>query len=217
MRLLVLLALGAAEVLGPPLRQEGFQLRPPRAFRMTRMDLYHGTRAGSVAPRVDTPRFLTAALMDGDGEDAAMLLLSVVESSFALGPSARDELSTATLRHFRDELGQRFVLEGADTVQGPAARVEVVGSVREGSQLRQILVAAYPGENRHVVALVSVPSGRWSELRGPIRESLDSFRVEPVLSGPPRRWRLAFAALVGALLLTSVGLWRRRRALRAAR
>ena len=39
----------ATELLGPPLRQEGWQLRPPREFRMARMDLFHGTRVGSVA------------------------------------------------------------------------------------------------------------------------------------------------------------------------
>lgn len=202
----------ASESLGPLLKQDGYQLAPPKAFRMARMDLFHGTRVGGVTATADTQHFLSAALLDGEGEDAASLLLSVVEARFSLGPSARDELSTAVVRHFKDDLGLRFALDRADVIEG---RVEVLGSVREGSQLRQILVVAWPGENRHVVAIASVPSGRWEELRGVLRESFATFRLE-TSSGPPRQWVVAFLALVGALLLTSIGLWRRRKALRGA-
>ncbi len=210
--LMALAALSAVELLGQPLKQDGYQLRPPRDFRMTRMDLFHGTRVGGVSAAGDAPRFLSAALVDGEGEDAASMLFSVVEAPFALGPSARDELSTSTVRHFRDELGLKLALERADVVDG---RVEVRGSVREGSQLRQLLVVAWPGEGRHTVAIISAPSGRWQALEAPLRESLATYRAEPLAaSGPPRQWLFAFLALVGALLLTSFGLWRRRRGLR---
>jgi hypothetical protein len=154
-------------------------------------------------------RYLSAALMDGDGEDAATMLVSVVEEPLSLGPSSRDEASTAVLRHFRDELELPFVLERADVRTGPAARVEVLGSVREGSQLRRILVAAWPGEVRHVVVLFSVPSGRWESLKAAIDESLDSLRADAA-QGPSRSWRLAFATFMAALLVLSFGLWRRR-------
>ncbi len=209
---ILLLVLGA-DSLGPPLRQDGYQVRPAKAFRMARMDLFHGTRAGGVSTPASAPRFLSAALIDSDSEDASTMLISVVESSFAFGPSSRDVLSTAVLRHFRDELAMPFVLERAEVQGSSAPRVEVLGSVRQGSQLRRILVAAYPGESRHVVVFFSVPSGRWDELKPVLEESLESMRVEPLVpNGPPRRWRWAFATVVAALLLLSMGLWQRRRA-----
>lgn len=209
---LVLLCLGAGEGLGPPLRQDGYTWRPPQAFRMARMDLFHGTRAGTVTPSPAAGRYLSAALLDGEGEDAASLLVSVVEASFGLGPSSRDVLSTAAVRHFRDELGLAFALERADVVAG---RVEVLGSIRDGSQLRRVLVVAWPAELRHVVLVASVPSGRWDALRPVLSQSLDTMRLEAATGpGPSRRLRYAFAALVGALLLVSIGLWHRRRSVR---
>lgn len=210
MSTLVLLAsLGALELVGPPLKQDGYQLRPPRDFRMARMDLYHGTRVAAVSKAPSASRYLSAALMDGDGEDAATLMVAVVDEPLALGPSARDEASTAVLRHFRDELELPFVLERADVRTGTGARVEVLGSVREGSQLRRILVAAWPGEVRHVVVLFSVPSGRWESLKAAIDESLDTVRPDAA-PGPSRSWRWAFATFIAALLALSIGLWRRR-------
>lgn len=181
---------------------------------MARMDLFHGTHAGSITT-TSAPRFLSAALIDRDGEDAATMAVSVIETSFSLGPAARDALATAALRHFRDDLDMPFVLERAD-VRGQSSRVEVLGSVRQGSQLRRILVATFPGELRHVVVVFSVPSGRWDELRPDLEASLDTLRLEPVGSGPPREWRLAFLALVGSLLALSVGLWKRRQSRRGA-
>lgn len=217
MLLLALLAAPPPEVLGPPLRQDGYQVRPPRAFRMTRMDLFHGTHAGSVSMVPRAPRFLSAALVDTDSEDASSMLVSVVEASFSLSPSSRDELSTAVLRHFRDDLSLPFVLERADVQGQQAARVQVFGSVREGSQLRRILVAAFPGEARHAVVLFSVPSGRWDELKPELAASLETMRLEPpTAGGPPRQWRWAFAALMASLLALSVGLWKRRQARRGA-
>lgn len=213
--LVLLAAVGALDLVGPPLRQDGYQLRPPREFRMARMDLYHGTRVATVSQSAAAPRYLSAALMDGDGEDAATMLVSVVEEPLSLGPSSRDDASTAVLRHFRDELELPFVLERADVRTGPSARVEVLGSVREGSQLRRILVAAWPGEVRHVVVLFSVPSGRWESLRAAIDESLDTVRPDAA-QGPSRSWRWAFATFIAALLALSIGLWRRRQQRHAA-
>lgn len=207
----VLLLLSAD--LGPVLRQDGFQVKPPATFRMARMDLFHGTQVGTIAVHPSASRYLSAALVDGEGEDAASLLISVVEATLSLGPSSRDELSTAVVRHLRDELGQPFQLERAEVTNG---RVQVIGSVRQGSQLRRILVAAWPGESRHVVAICSAPSGRWDSLAPVLADSFDSMRVEPVSSPrPSQRLVWAFAALVAALMLISVGLWRRRQAGRA--
>lgn len=211
--LLLLSADGAS--LGPVLRQDGFQFKPPRAFRMARMDLFHGTQVGTVSVEAQAPRYLSAALVDGDGEDAASLLVSVIEASLALGPSSRDELSTAVVRHLRDELGQPFQLERAEVTHG---RVEVIGAMRQGSQLRRVLVAAFPGEQRHVVAFASVPSGRWDALAPALSDSFDTLKVEPVASArPPQRLLWAFVAAVAAAFLVSIGLWRRRQAAREAR
>lgn len=211
---LVLLSADGASGLGPMLRQDGFQLKPPRSFRMARMDLFHGTQVGTISVSPSAPRYLSAALVDGEGEDAASLLISVIDATLSLGPSSRDELSTAVVRHLRDELGQPFQLERAEVTRG---RVEVLGSVRQGSQLRRILVAAWPGEARHVVAVCSAPSGRWDSLAPVLAESFESLKVEPVSSSrPSQRLLWAFAASVAALLLISVGLWRRRQAARRA-
>ena len=210
---LVLLLL-CADGLGPVLRQDGFQMKPPRSFRMARMDLFHGTQVGTVTITPSAPRYLSAALVDGEGEDASSILISVIDATLSLGPSSRDDLSTAVVRHLRDELGQPFQLERAEVTNG---RVEVLGSVREGSQLRRILVAAWPGDARHIVAICSVPSGRWEALAPVISESFDSMKVEPVSSPrPPQRLLWAFATLVAAALLISIGLWRRRQAARRA-
>ena len=176
---------------------------------MARLDLFHGTRVGSIGGNA----YLAAALLDGDGEDAASLLLTVVDSSLDIGPGVRDTLATQVANQFKTDLDQRFTLERVDVV--PGQRVEVRGSVRSGSQARQILVAAFPGEGKHTVAIYSVPTGRWDELRAPIADSLDSYRVETASNQPPsRRWALAFASLIAALLVVSFGLWRRRRARR---
>lgn len=207
------LLLSAADGLGPALRQEAFSVRPPRGFRMARMDLFLGTRAGAVSVAAGAQRYLGAALIDGEGEDAASLLFSVVDAPFLAGPSARDALSTAAVRHFRDELEQPFELERADVRGG---RVEVLGSIRQGSQLRRVLVVAWPGEPRHVVAVASAPSGRWPELSPVLAESLDTLRLEAVPVGPSPRLRWAFAALIASALMVSIGLWRRRQAARGA-
>lgn len=206
----MILLILSTDGLGPVLRHDGFQIKPPRGFRMARMDLFHGTQAGTLSLRPGTQRYLSAALVDTDSEDAASMLISVIEAPMALRPSSRDELSTAVVRHFREDLDQPFQLERAEVTNG---RVEVLGSIRQGSQLRRILVAAWPGEHRHIVILCSAPSGRWETLAASVSESLDSLKVESaVLSQPDQRFLWAFTALLGAMLLISVGLWRRRHA-----
>jgi hypothetical protein len=65
--------------------------------------------------------------------------------------------------------------------------------------------------------MLSAPSGRWEALAPVIRNSFDSMKVDPVTSArPSQRLLWAFAALVAALMLISIGLWRRRQAARAA-
>lgn len=214
---LALVVIAAGEPLGAVVRQDAFQFRPPRDFRMARMDLFHGTHAAAITrrPHSNVERYLAAALIDGENEDAASLLLSVIDEPLTLGPSARDEFSTAVVRHLADELGQPFQLERAEVTNG---RVEVLGSIRQGSQLRRVLAAAWPGEGRHVVALCSVPSGRWDALAPLLSASLDTLKPEPAVSPrPPQRLLWAFAALLGALMMISIGLWRRRQVARAQR
>lgn len=208
--LLILLAAGA-DLLGPPVRQDGYTFRPPRPFYMARMELFHGAQAMAVG---DATGAISAALIDGDDENAASVIVSVVEEPFSVGPGARDEFSAQVARHFRDRLGLEFSLERAEVIEGPSRRVEVLGSVRRASQLRQIVAAAWPGDHRHVVITCSVPSGRWEALSGAINQSLETVRVDggtPTRGG--RNVALAVAALVAALLVASAGLWRRRRAL----
>ncbi|MER2567066.1 MAG: hypothetical protein ABTQ32_40440 [Myxococcaceae bacterium] len=212
----IVLLLGAGDLLGPPLRQDGLTVRPPREFRLARMDLFHGTRVIGVGSKDGAPRFLSAALMDGDAEDASTMLVSVIEEPLQLGPNARDDAANVVMKHLRDELGLEFTLERADVVSGSAARVEVRGSVREGAQLRKVLVALYAGDSRRAVVLFSVPSGRWDGLVPALTESLESMRVDQA-PGPSKSLSIAFAVLVGAALLASVGVWRRRLARRAGR
>lgn len=211
---LTLALLAATELLGPPIRQDGLTVRPPKAFHLARMDLFHGTRVIGTGSKDHTARYLSAALMDGDGEDAASMLVSVIEDPLRLGPNARDDAATTVTKHLRDELGLEFTLERADVVSGAAARVEVRGSIRQGAQLRKVLVALFAGDTRRSVVLFSVPSGRWDAMVPGLDESLETMRVDQG-PGPSRSFALAFAVLVGAALLASVGLWRRRAARRS--
>ena len=211
MGVLLLLLLSAEPLLGAPIKQGGFTLRPPKQFRMTRMDLFHGTRAGAISSEPNG--YLAAALVDGDGEDAASMLVAVVDAPLSVGPSTRDEIATQTVHHFNEGLSLRLALERSELVNGPLPRVEVLGSVRQGSQLRVIKVAAFEGDQRHLVVTVSMPSGRAEELTRALRESFDSVRSEGASPGAHRAAAWAAMALVAALFLVSLGLWRRRVAL----
>jgi hypothetical protein len=196
------------------MKQDGLTVCPPKAFHLARMDLFHGTRVIGTGSKDLAPRFLSAALMDGEGEDAASMLVSVIEDPLRLGPNARDDAATTVTKHLRDELGLEFDLERADVVLGTAARVEVRGSIRQGAQLRKVLVALFAGDTRRSVVVFSVPSGRWDALAPALGESLETMRIDQG-PGPSRSIALAFAVLVGAALLASVGVWRRRAARRA--
>ena len=210
----VLVLLAAADLLGPPVRQDGYGFRPPREFHMARMELFHAAHPLVIGTHAESPGTLSAALVDGDDENAASLAVAVIDEPLSVGPGARDELSAQVARHFRERLGLDFALERAELIEGPSRRVQVTGSVRRASQLRQIVIAAWPGSGRHVVVTCSVPSGRYEALAAALNQSFDTMRLEnPGPTRAPRTVALAVAALLGALLFASVGLWKRRRAL----
>jgi hypothetical protein len=220
---LVVVALAVAEPgLGTPLRQDGYSLRPPQGFRMERMELFRGTRATAVSaaasPEARGPglsRWLSAALVDGDGDDAAAMVVSVVEGSFQATPAARDEFSTAVVRHFADELGMKLAMERAELVPGPAARIEVLGTLRQEDQVRRVLISAMAGDGRHVVVGFTAPTGRWEQLAAGARASLETFRNDaPAASDASRGLAAVVALVVAAALLVSLALWKRRRGAR---
>ena len=94
----VVLLLSAAP-LGPVLRQDGFQMKPPSSFRMARMDLFHGTQAGTISSAPGATRYLSAALVDGEGEDATSILISVVDAPlWMVAPDARRRYSSIQYR-----------------------------------------------------------------------------------------------------------------------
>lgn len=205
--------LAAGATLGSAVHQDGVSLRPPQGFRMARMELYHQTRAAAVATNPAAPRWLSAALLDGEGEEAATLTIAVVEGAFQATPAARDDFSTAVVRHYADELGLRFLTERAELVTGPPARIEVLGTVRQENQVRRVLVAAMASEGRHAVVTVSAPTGRWDELSPQVAASLQTYRNELApRSDLPRGVAVAVALVLAVLLSVSLGLWRRRRA-----
>jgi hypothetical protein len=206
----LLLTADGDPALGAALRQGGYTLKPPRGFRMARMDLFNGTRVGAIASAPHDPRWLSAALVDSESEEAASMLVGVVEAPFAVGPGARDELSAAAVHHFTNELGLKLAMERAELVGGASPHVRVLGSVRQGSQLRKVLIAAFPGEARHLVVTFTAPSGRFESLEKVFSESLESVRSEVPSSAAGRTVAWAALALVGSLLAASIGLWRRR-------
>ena len=79
------LTLGA---LGTELRRDGYGFRPPEGFRLERMERYAGSRVGAVASGGAEPRFLSAALADGEGEAAATLLAQrIAQAAQSMAPS----------------------------------------------------------------------------------------------------------------------------------
>lgn len=211
---LVLLATGlmlAQGALGTELRRDGYGFRPPEGFRLERMERYAGSRVGAVASESSAPRFLSAALADGDGEGAATLLVSVVEGSFSASPSERDDFGAAVVRHFGGELGLTLVPERVERFGEPAARVEVLGTVREAGQVRTVLVAGLASPGRHAVVLVSAPAERWKALAPEVRASLETFRMEAAHAGLVSRGLAgAVAGALGGALAVSYAAWRRR-------
>jgi hypothetical protein len=199
--------------LGTELRRDGYQFRPPEGFHMVRWEQYAGSRAGAVALEGDAPRALSAALADGEGAEAATLLVSVVERGFSASPSERDDFAAAVMQHFQRELGLTLSPERVERLGGAVPRVEVLGTLREAGQVRTVLVAGLASEARHAVVLVSAPAVRWEELEPRVRASLETFRLEATTApGPvPRRLLGALAGALAGALVASYTAWRRRR------
>lgn len=197
--------------LGTELRRDGYGFRPPEGFRLERMARYAGSRVGAVAVDPGEPRFLSAALADGEGLGAATLLVAVVEDSFSASPSARDAFGAAVVRHFERELGLALVPERVERLGEPVARVEVLGTVREAGQVRTVLVAGLASEGRHAVVTVSAPAERWEALAPEVRASLETFRMETARVGVvSREVAGAVAGALGGALVVSYTAWRRR-------
>jgi hypothetical protein len=159
-----------------------------------------------------SPPGTTVALVDGDGPDAASLLIALVDGAFDAHPASRDELSGMVVRHFSDELGLPFSLQSARAMSGRVSRIEVLGTIRQEGQARHVLVATVAGESRHAVATFSVPSGRYEALLPALEASLDTLTPEVLPVRPFSRG--AAGALVGGVagaLVVSLALWRRRR------
>jgi hypothetical protein len=177
------------------------------------MDLYAATKAGAVSARPEIERFLSAALIDGDGEDASAMLVAVIENDFVPSAAARDEFSTAVVRHFTDSLGMSFALDRSKWQEARPARIEVLGHIRQGSQLRQLWVTAFEGEGRHVVVTFSVPSGKWDAMLPAMAASIESYRDERgSKAGTARGVTWALGALIVSGLLVLIGVARARRA-----
>lgn len=200
----------APGALGSELRRDGYGFRPPEGFRMERMERYAGSKAGAVGR--DGPRFLSVALSDGEGEQAASLLVAVVEGGFSASPSDRDAFGAEVVRHFGRELGLTLVPERVERLGGAVPRVEVLGTVREAGQVRMVLVAGLASEGRHAVVTVSAPAERWAALAPEVRASLETFRMEEPHAGPLSRGVAgAVAGALGGALVVSYAAWRRRK------
>ncbi|MBJ6762323.1 hypothetical protein JGU66_16255 [Myxococcaceae bacterium JPH2] len=202
--------------LGAELRRDGYSFRPPASFRMTGWERYAGSRVGAVSLEPGEARSLSAVLTDGEGAEAATLLVSVVEQGFSASPSERDAFASAVPGHFLRELGLTLSPERVDRVGGPVPRVEVLGTLRESGQVRAVLVTALASEGRHAVVTVSAPAERWETLAPQVRASLETFRMEPPVAGVvPRRVAGALAGTLAGALVASYAAWRRRQRGRA--
>jgi hypothetical protein len=217
-RLSLLTTVVLSGALGSELRRDGYLFRPPEGFYMARWEQYAGSRAGAVALESDAPRALSAALADGEGPEAATLLVSVVERGFSASPSERDDFGAAVMQHFQRELGLTLSPERVERLGGAVPRVEVLGTLREAGQVRTVLVAGLASEGRHAVVMVSAPAVRWEELAPRVRASLETFRLEATTApGPvPRRLLGALAGALAGALVASYTAWRRRRVRRGS-
>lgn len=198
--------------LGSELRKDGYGFQPPEGFVMVRPEPFAGSRAGAVTLEPDRPRFLSAALSDGEGPEAAVLLVSVVEETFSASPSERDDFSAAVVRHFERELGLALTPERVDRRMGPVPRVEVLGTLREAGQVRTVLVVGLASMGRHAVVMVSAPAVRWEALAPQVQASLETFRMEaPAHVGLSNRTTGALAGALAGAMVASYMAWRRRR------
>ncbi|MCP3100427.1 hypothetical protein LZ198_16275 [Myxococcus sp. K15C18031901] len=203
----------ASGALGTELRRDGYVLRPPEGFHMVRWEPYAGSLAGAVALDPGASRMLSAALADGDGPEAAMLVVSVVDEGFSASPSEREDFASAVMQHFQRELGVTLSPERVERLGGVVPRVEVLGTLREAGQVRTVLVAGLASEGRHVVVMVSAPAVRWELLAPGVRASLETFHLEPTNTpgAVPRRVLGALAGALAGALVASYAAWRRRR------
>ena len=197
--------------MGTEIRQDGYSLRPPREFVLARMELFRGSQAGALSLSPSSSRALSAALVDRPGEDSASMLISVVDGTFQAPPAGRDEFSTAVVRHFADQIQLALAMDRAELINAGAPRVEVLGTVRQEGQLRNVLVAGMAGKGRHAVIIFSVPSGRWTELDPQIRASLDGFRNDPLPGNELHRGVAGAAAILAGALVAGLAIWRHRR------
>lgn len=204
-----ILLLTGAVPLGTEIRRDGYSLRPPPGFVLARMELFRETGAGALSLSPESSRALSAALVDRPGEDSASMLISVVDGTFQATPAGRDELSTAVVRHFAEEIRLALALDRAVLISAGAPRVEVLGTVRQEGQLRNVLVAGMAGKGKHAVIIFSVPSGRWADLNPQIRDSLDSFKNDPPAGNEIPRGLIGAAVLAGALI-AALAAWRHR-------
>jgi hypothetical protein len=196
--------------LGPALHKDGLSFRPPEGFHSIRLDAFRGTRVGVLVS--GGSGLISSVLVDGDDDNAAALFLAIQDGSFTLGPQARDQFGAAVSKHLREELALDFSLERIGVKAGGAPRVELVGSIRAGSQLRKILVAGFPGGSKHAILVWSVPSGRWEEFLGGAQASMDTLTLEQhVTSVQESRWAWVTAAAVLLMALFWANLKRRRR------
>lgn len=214
--LLLILTAGPASsvdsnpALGTKLLRDGYSVRPPRGFRTARRELFEGTRVGAIALEPTAERWLSEALMDADDDTASTMIVSWIDEPFSPGPSTRDGFATAVVRHFAEELGLKLALETVRVVNsGPLPRIEVLGTLKQQSQVRRVLIAAFDGQPRHVVIVFSVPSGRFEELKEAMAASLDSFHVDTgSTAGLSRGLVGALAGAALGALLVSWSLWR---------
>lgn len=212
---LVVVAVAAPPELGTPLRQDGYSVRPPAGFRMSRMDAFGGSRVGAVPYPPGGARQLSVALQEGDGPEAASLLVAVVDGTFVANDRTRDAFSAAAIRHFSEELGMPLALDRAEVIRGVSPRVEVRATLKQRDQVRGILVAAMEGEGRHAVLTFSLPSSRFDAELPTLQASLDTFRADrPPASDWTRNLARAAIPFIGLLLFASWWLWRRRQARR---
>lgn len=205
-----ILLLAGAVPLGTEIRKDGYSLRPPGGFLLARMELFRDTKSGAPTLPATSSRALSVALVDRPGEDSASMLISVVDGTFQATPAGRDELSTAVMRHFTDEIRLPMALDRAELITTAAPRVEVLGTVRQEGQLRNVLVAGMAGKGKHAVIIFSAPSGRWADLSPQIRASLDTFKNDPPAGNGISRGVAGAAALAGALI-AALTVWRHRR------
>jgi hypothetical protein len=210
--ILWLLGANAPPSLGTVLKREGYQIRPPADFRMGPNNWFDESQVGVIGSERRSAGQVSVVLSDRDAEDAATLLISMVDGSFRASPSSRDEFSTATVLHFAERLNLTSHIESVELVREKSPRVELTGTVRHEGQLRYLLVAAMEGRGRHAVIVFSAPAGRWQALKPALEASLDTFASDTPVAGELTR-SLAGAA-AGALaggLFVSLAVWRKRR------